>query len=493
MNASVAERSAGRMSVVAGSLRERFRTSLFGLPSLWVVGSVLLWLVMGRIDDWLVGQDVPAWMDTTVESARVLLSAVASGTITAASVVFSLTLVALQLSSSSYSSRVLRTFLRDRFQQNMIGIVLATFFYSLLVLRDVRGPLAEGGSADVPGASVALATVLALVAILALLASISHTAASVRVSRVSASVLAEARGVIRDRLGEPGPEGRVDLQAPGIVPSPLAVACGPPGPAVVDPGRDGSLVVCSAAGGWVQQIGLDAVVGAVPPGSEVTLEVAVGTYVFEGGPLATVRRRDPTGTDDADQPLGSDPSGDTEDALRGAFDIGRERTMQQDVALGLTTLEDIALRALSPGIHDPNTARTVIPQLGDLVLEILACDLPPAEAEIGGVTIRRVAAPAHLDYLEAAFGQIRRAGHDQPEVRLTLLRTLVSIDAELRRRGQDSEEATDALRVAISRAAPAAGDAAAAGDGHHGTWSDSADPAVGAARELLESTGWSVP
>lgn len=559
------------------SLVERFRTSLFGLPSVWIAGSVGLWLVMRELDDLFDPDQLPGVLETTVDSARALLGAVASGTIAAASVVFSLTLVAIQLSSNAYSSRVLRTFLRDRFQQNMMGIVLATFSYSLLVLRDVRGPIAEGGDAHVPSVSVTFAVILALAAILALLASISHTSQSVRVSRVSSSVREDTRTVILAQFGPPrtsghtqvgpadddlpgergvvsgpasgesapasgesGPAGRVpfDLQAPGVTPSPLAVATGETVESC-EPPADAPLVVAeSVSGGWVQQVSVDALVDALDgvrsraaarspadarsgagsePGAEAAsppnrsaestsgdarvvlrLEVAVGTYVSAGAPLVTLWRvaRDaeregapgnaPDGGNDA-AGMGHDRSqtwddlgGRGLDELRsevlGAIRVGPERTMQQDIAFGLTMLEDIALRALSPGINDPNTAGAIIPQLGELLLEIMLRDLPPTRMVAGDITIVRPAAPGYLDYIEAAFGQIRRVSADQPAVRLTMMRTLATIASELERRGVAVPEVTSALRLSMRRLVPDT----CPGD----------DPAVVAANELLAATDW---
>ncbi|MCB0991735.1 MAG: DUF2254 domain-containing protein, partial [Acidimicrobiales bacterium] len=127
----------GRVSIWWGTFVERFRTSLFGVPALWIAAAVLGSYASTRLDQAGTGWELPGFLDTTVASARSILAAVSSGTITAASVVFSLTLVSIQLSTSAYSSRVLRSFLRDRFQQHMIGVVTATFLYSLLVLREV--------------------------------------------------------------------------------------------------------------------------------------------------------------------------------------------------------------------------------------------------------------------------------------------------------------------------------------------------------------------
>lgn len=46
---------------------------------------------------------------------------------TTAGVVFSLTVVILRLASGQFSPRVLRTFVRDRLSQVVIGLLVATF------------------------------------------------------------------------------------------------------------------------------------------------------------------------------------------------------------------------------------------------------------------------------------------------------------------------------------------------------------------------------
>ncbi len=56
---------------------------------------------------------------------------------------FSLTIVALRLASSSYTPRVLRSFISDRGVQVVLGAFVATFLYSLLVLRIIREAQAE--------------------------------------------------------------------------------------------------------------------------------------------------------------------------------------------------------------------------------------------------------------------------------------------------------------------------------------------------------------
>src|SRR5690625_4409197 len=72
------------------------------------------------------------------EGARGVLSAIASGIITVTGVVFSITIVALQLASSQFTPRVLRNFTSDLASQVVLGVFIGTFTYTLLIERAVR-------------------------------------------------------------------------------------------------------------------------------------------------------------------------------------------------------------------------------------------------------------------------------------------------------------------------------------------------------------------
>jgi uncharacterized membrane protein len=66
----------------------------------------------------------------TADDARVLLISITSTVVTVIALVLGLTVVALQLSSTQFSPRLLRNFLRDRPTQVVLSGFLATFAYS---------------------------------------------------------------------------------------------------------------------------------------------------------------------------------------------------------------------------------------------------------------------------------------------------------------------------------------------------------------------------
>lgn len=371
-------------------LGEEIRRSLFFVPAMLVVASVALGAFLSEIDDRLEPGDLPGFLETTADSARGILGAIAGGTITAAAVVLSFTLVAVQLASSQYSPRTLGRFLGDRFQQVVMGVVFGTFTYCIVVLRQVDS---AGVGAEEPGpqAATTVAVLFAIAALLAVLASIDHTARSLQVESIAERVAKSALAIARDLYPL--------LDGPAAPPATLPE---PPAEVLVVPAHDT---------GWLQQLPPRAVASSLPEGSTAVLHVAVGGYVVEGRALVTV------------WPVPARPD-EVIEALEDAADIGPTRTLQDDVGFGVTQLVDIAARALSPAINDPYTAQEIILRLGPILIELVTRDLtfrPVTEGD-------RIAYPAPgwavEDYLDLAIGNLRWQAREQPRVLATLVEQL---------------------------------------------------------------------
>jgi uncharacterized membrane protein len=137
------------------------------------------------------------------EGARAVLSAIAGSMITVAGLTFSITMLTLQLASSQFGPRLMRSFMRDRGNQLVLGTFIATFLYCLLVLRTVRG---TEGPALCRTLAVAFGVLLAIASIAVLIYFIHHIATSIRVETLLAQLAAETASAIDrlypERLGE---------------------------------------------------------------------------------------------------------------------------------------------------------------------------------------------------------------------------------------------------------------------------------------------------
>ena len=181
-------------------LGDAWRTQLWPIPSLCVTAGVLLGVALPRLDAY-IGASLPGSMTAYLfsggpDAARTVLSAIAGSLVTVTSLTFSLTVVTLQLASSQFSPRLLRTFTRDRLVHISLGLLLATFTYALTVLRTVRASLSQQ-TAFVPQISVTLAYLLALISVLTLVVFLAHLSRQIRVEWMLREVHAETDATVR--------------------------------------------------------------------------------------------------------------------------------------------------------------------------------------------------------------------------------------------------------------------------------------------------------
>lgn len=377
----------------------RVRDSLWFVPSVAVVVGTALAILAVQIPTpdskselarvWLFGGGAAG--------ARSMLSAIAGSLITVTGVVFSVTIVALQLASSQFTPRVLGSFMADRVNQGVLGVFIGTFTYTLLVLRTIRSE-ADDRALFVPHIAVTIALVLLLVSIAALIIYINHSARSIQAS------------VILQRETE-RTLGRVEVLFPERVGRPVRDLSEDAHDASVPTGS--SRVVLASHSGYVQALHADALwkLDDAPRARPITIrmDVAIGAFVFPGKRLATVW---PVDVVDAR----------VESLVRSAFALGTERTIEQDVEFGLVVIADIALRALSPGINDPTTALQCIDRLTEILAAMGTREVPSNVRRSPDGAVRLLMRTATFSHAASvAFDQIRLFGAENPAVATRLL------------------------------------------------------------------------
>ncbi len=409
------------MSLRLSSLAERLRASLFFVPMVAVLFGVGLGLAGVTLDRRLGSSTatLPFGLTSTVQSARVLLSTVAGATITFAAIAFSVSLLTIQQASSQYSPRVVHTLFRDPFNRRVMGLVVGTFTYCLIVLRSVRSALDAAGSPIIPNLSVAMGVVLGICTILAVVAFINHSAHSMDVSEILESVRVETVALVR-RDWSPA--------EPGHVPA-----------ANLDVMAEPSAVVRFDRSGWVQQVDFGTILACIPDGGVMRLDTHPGRYAIEGTPVCAVFPA-PSG---AELPH-------VRSVICSAISIGATRTMQQDASYGLRQLVDVALKALSPGVNDPTTAQDAIFHAAAVLLELLVHD-PPTRRLVGerGQRLLLVHAHSHYELVQLAFEETRVAAADQPTVCVYLLEALHLLSEGVRARGLEERGAAIAEQARL--------------------------------------------
>ena len=381
------------------------RASWWLVPSICSAAAIGLSLVAETIDRH-IGQNFTAWylFGGGPDGARSVLSVVATSVLTFSGLVFSITVLVLQLASSQFSPRVLKTFLRDRASQLALGTFVGTFVYALVGLRAVRGTVASA-DAYVPSLTVWLAVALALGCVGAFIFYINHIAQSIR----AIVVIRRIGDATRRTLVRAYPDGLGSAEGDATAPRPS----GEPTLDIPHQGRPGvlqkldedHLVRCAAAAGVV-----------------IVILPQVGDFVPTGSLIASVwgsaERLSVT-------------------AVTDALVIGEERTLEDDPPFGIRQLVDIAERALSPGINDPSTAVQAIDEIHDLLSRIVTRRFPPPGRLDREQNLRLVVSrPVLSDYLHLAVDEIAHYGASSLQVmpRLAaMLRALLRVAPPFRR------------------------------------------------------------
>lgn len=401
---------------------DELRSSFWFVPSLMVVVAMVLSWGAIRLDRTFADghQNQIALLGWTFtrgpEGSRAVLSAVAGSMMTIASVTFSITIVALQLASSQFGPRLLRNFMGDRGNQVSMGTFLATFTYSLLVLRSINGTT---GQEFVPHIAVSLGLVLTLVSLGVLIYFIHHAAESIQAENVIAAVARELHRAIGRLYPAAMGRGRREVASDG------------PAPGIPSDFADRSRAVPTPGSDYLQAVDEARLMGlAIEHDLVIRIAQRPGKFLFEGGEMAVVY---PAERADDDLIV----------AVCRCFYRGPRRTLRQDVEFAIDQLVEVAVRALSPGVNDPFTAINCIDRLGAALIDLAGRTIPSRLRYDEAGRLRIVTDASTVDgMVDAAFHQIRQASRSDEAVTLRLLETIAAVG----RRTEDAE-----FRAALMR------------------------------------------
>ncbi len=403
------------------------RSSFWFVPAMIVLGAVGLAAGLITLDvtvELHVDKRWPLIFGSGASGARGLLSSVAGSMITVAGVVFSITIVALSLTSSQYTSRILRNFMRDRMNQVVLGVFVGIFAYCLVVLRTIRGG-DEG--AFVPSLAVLGGLVLAFVGIGYLIFFIHHISMSIQAS----SIIAAAAGETIAAIDHLFPKELGDSADEDDDPS-AALA------------ESAWSIVASRKTGYIESIDEDALLAwARDRKTVLRMECGIGEFVVEGAPLVSV-----AGSGEPDEESAAE--------LKAIYFIGRQRSLQQDAAFGIRQIVDIALKALSPGINDTTTATMCVDYLGAILARLAVRGIVNPHRLDQGVLRVIARGPSFDSLLAEAFDQIRQNAGGNVAVltrQLRALETIADQTANARRR-QTLRQQADLISAAAECTIP---------------------------------------
>lgn len=349
--------------MLTDKVRDYVRSSLWVLPALMALVALGLAQAVIATDQAIGGPDLIFAFPGDGDTARSVLSTIAAAMISFTGIVFTLTIVALQLASQQFSPRILRTFFEDRSSQIALGTFVATFIYALMALRQVGAE-----TNPVPRLTVSVSLLLVGASTIAFVAYLDHMAKSIRISYIIVQIGDETRALLDRWLPAEHVETTFD--------------------------RDGDAAFVRASRpGVMNEIHIVHLVKLAKQRSlRIAILPSVGDFVPEGGKVAAV--------------YGAEAERSIED-IRTLIDLGKERSMEQDVAFGLRQLVDIAVKAISPAINDPTTAIQALDQIHDVLKRLASRPLPERRVYDGVLSVHP---PTWHGLVNLGLNEIRHFG-----------------------------------------------------------------------------------
>lgn len=364
------------------SLSFWLKEKLWLTPALYIVMAVLLSITFFYVDLLYIEElkpYIPSVLLTNVDLAKTIMGSLSGALLTMTTFTFSTILVVLTMYSSQFSPRTLKNFIHDKITWRVLGIFLSGFIYNTLSLLFMRDDLY---TTDVISTFVGI--VLAFFCLSTFAYFIHYIATHVQVGQLINDLIADTEEAISkiEKLQEDKKSEEPEWGPVGIKETHRAVK-----------------------EGYVQFLSFSKLVDyAEKQQLHVEVLVKTGDYVYEGKPIFHIFK-----------------VSDAELSFDKFYSLGTSRTSEQDLDFAIQKLVEVALRAISPGINDPNTANEIITRLGRLLGRVGQLRTGPFLLGEKRVLYRF---PAYKNILYKTYYQLSHYGKEDISVLISIMESL---------------------------------------------------------------------
>lgn len=382
-----------KMELKAG-IRESYRQivhSLGFLPSFiafWFAVAAILFTYsdFSGFDRPLV-KAIPFLKFTDPITARTILSTLTGGILSL--IVFSFTMVMLLLAqaASIYSPKILDEIVKEKAHQIVLGFHIGTIIYCLILLMYIS----EGERRMyVPGPGVFAGVILGIVNLFMFIYFIDYVAKSVKPHVIVEKIYRATKKELEEEKEKQKKQKTDFIDKEEISESDW-------------------YTFNSKQSGYLQNINSEKLVSI---GREndiiIKVEERLGNYVLKGTPLFSINKN-------------SGKVNDIENQIDGEFYFHTGEEISEYFLYGFRQLMEIAVKALSPGINDPGTAKLCINSLSDLILQKV--EIKNASAfEDDEHNTRLIIKPVRIkDIIQICFEPIVHYGRKDKSILLEIL------------------------------------------------------------------------
>ena len=315
----------------------RIRNSIGFYPAVIATGYFILANAVVVLDYSGVGsaiEKVLPWLKHTyVSSYNAILTTLSTGIISLTVLSFSMVMVVLSNTATSFSPKLLLGLVSEKSHQYVLGNYVGTIIYCLILMLATSGDK----SAILSGVGVIIAALLGIWCIVLFFYFIHNISVSIQINNITQQIYHDTKSELNKQRGDQK-ENMLRWQAreQGIIPR---------------------YQYKSKTSGFFQTISASHL--AKLAGSHdlvVRIKHPIGDFVVEGAPLFLCNKP----ADELDETV--------LEKIYGSFIFFTGEKIDVNYRYGFTQLMEIAIKALSPGINDPGTACICIDYLTHLLV-----------------------------------------------------------------------------------------------------------------------------
>lgn len=315
----------------------KIRSKIWFVPVIYGVIAFILSIIIISIDTFLAEEIkiyIPQVLLTDFDLAQTILSSLAAAIITMMTIAFSTMMVVLSTYSSQYSPRTLQDFLNKKITLRILGVFLGTFIYLIMSLLFLKEDL-ENSSV----LSALVGVIASIFSVAFFIFFIHHVATFMQVNKLINNISDESIYLINELDSHVINDDRIRYEHLYMIENPNL-----------------SIQVLSPETGYIQLVDTSAIINiAKELDISIEMERKIGEFVIKGNQILTAY---------------SNKSLEDIKIITENITIGNYRSMFQDIEFGIQKIVDVALKALSPGINDPNTAILCIKKLSVILSQI---------------------------------------------------------------------------------------------------------------------------
>ncbi|ARK30452.1 DUF2254 domain-containing protein [Halalkalibacter krulwichiae] len=373
------------------------RAQFWFIPGVYGLMSILFAIFSIYLDFTFHFNWLPNALLVNLALAQTLLSTIVSSLLTMTTISFSTIMVVLTTYLSQFSPRTMQDFITDVYTQRILGVFIGGFVYSLVLLLLLRD-----SNHEQLFISPTVAVLYAIICVGYFVFFVHHVGRWIQVSNlihhITRSTIESIHENYEEAEDQPADEPWKDWESEDVK--------------LVDPYH-----IHSYVSGYLLVVELDELIKQAKDDDVIVkIEVGVGDYIEVGTIILSI--------------WGERDKIDPSDYVK-KLHVAEERATIQDIDFGLTKLVEISLRALSPGINDPNTAISGIRALARILTVLARKNLHRSYYNDSYQSLRVIVKQRQFkDYLYKCYYQIRQPGTEDVSVLAAIIDSLQTIAAQ---------------------------------------------------------------